>query len=302
MACLLPAAPEAPRYLPMRRCTGTTRPGTATRHASSSEVAALANRPGVQVLGKRLARLVVFGQPVTGPGRKQGIGQGAHLLFQVQVRPCHGCCSSPGRIREKEPDEAACMCGRFTLRSSPQAVAEAFGLPEAPDLLPRFNIAPGQPVAVVRQKPQAEGRELALLRWGLIPVWADDPSIGNRLANARSETVATKPSFRRAFRSRGCLVVADGFYEWQRTNGRKQPYIVGLQNDRPFGLAGLWERWEKVGEPVESCTILTTDANELMQPIHERMPVIFPPDQYGLWLDPRSEDAVKLAKLLRPFP
>ena len=121
------------------------------------------------------------------------------------------------------------MCGRFTLRSSPQAVAEAFALPEAPDLFPRFNIAPGQPVAVVRQEPRAEGRELALLRWGLIPAWADDPSIGNRLANARSETAAIKPSFRRAFRSRRCLVVADGFYEWQKTNGRKQPYFIGLQ-------------------------------------------------------------------------
>lgn len=192
------------------------------------------------------------------------------------------------------------MCGRFTLRSSPQAVAEAFGLAEVPDLLPRSNIAPGQTVAIVRQQPQAEGRELAYLRWGLIPAWADDPSIGDRMANARSETAATKPSFRRAFRSRRCLVVADGFYEWQRTNGRKQPYFVGLQNDRPFGLAGLWERWEKGGEPVESCTILTTDANDLMHPIHERMPVIIPPEQYDLWLDARCQDTEKLAKLLRP--
>ena len=182
------------------------------------------------------------------------------------------------------------MCGRFTLRSSPQAVAEAFGLAAALDLLPRFNIAPGQPVAVVRHEPRAEGRELALLRWGLIPAWADDPSIGYRLADARSETAATKPSFRRAFRSRRCLVVADGFYEWQPANGRKQPFFVGLQGDRPFGLAGLWERWEKGGEPVESCTILTTDANELMQPTHERMPVIIPPEKYRLWLDPRCQD------------
>jgi putative SOS response-associated peptidase YedK len=150
------------------------------------------------------------------------------------------------------------MCGRFTLRSSPQAVAEAFGLPEIPELLPRFNIAPGQPVAVVRQEPRAEGRQLVLLRWGLIPAWADDPSIGDRLANARSETAATKPSFRRAFRSRRCLVVADGFYEWRRANGRKQPSFVGLPSDRPFGLAGRWERWEKHGEPVESCTILSS--------------------------------------------
>jgi putative SOS response-associated peptidase YedK len=194
------------------------------------------------------------------------------------------------------------MCGRFTLRSTGESVAEAFGLPEAPDLFPRFNIAPGQPVAVVRQMPQAQDRRLAYLRWGFIPAWSDDPSIGDRLANARSETAATKPSFRRAFRSRRCLVVADGFYEWQKINGRKQPYFVGLQGDRPFGLAGLWERWEKGGEPVESCTILTTDANELMQPIHERMPVIIPPEQYGLWLDPRCQDSEKLAKLLRPYP
>ena len=194
------------------------------------------------------------------------------------------------------------MCGRFTLRSSGEAVAEAFGLPEVPDLWPRFNIAPGQPVAGVWQQPRVEGREFALLLWGLIAAWADDPSIGNRLANARSETAATKPSFRRAFRSRRCLVVADGFYEWQKINGRKQPFFVGLRGDRPFGLAGLWERWDKHGEPVESCTILTTDANELMRPIHERMPVIVQPEQYGLWLDPRSQDTEKLVELLRPYP
>ena len=147
------------------------------------------------------------------------------------------------------------MCGRFTLRSSGESVAEAFGLPEAPDLFPRFNIAPGQPVAVVRQMPQAQDRQLAYLRWGLIPAWVDDPSIGDRLANARSETAATKPSFRRAFRSRRCLVVADGFYEWQKINGRKQPYFVGLQSDRLFGLAGLWERWEKHGEPIRAAEL-----------------------------------------------
>src|SRR5262249_14984175 len=135
----------------------------------------------------------------------------------------HGCCSSPGRIREKEPDEVACMCGRFTLRSSPQAVAEAFALPDVPELFPRFNIAPGQPVAVVRQKPRAEGRELAHLRWGLIPAWADDPSIGDCLANARPETAVTKPSFRKAFRSRRCLVVADGFPSGRRSTDASSP-------------------------------------------------------------------------------
>jgi putative SOS response-associated peptidase YedK len=146
------------------------------------------------------------------------------------------------------------------------------------------------------------GVPLAYLRWGLIHAWAGDPSIGDRLANARSEAAATKPSFRRGFRSRRCLVVADGFYEWRRASGRKQSYFVGLPSDRPFGLAGLWERWEKHGGPVESCTILTTEANELMRPIHERMPVIVPPDHYGLWLDPRCQDAEKLAELLRPYP
>jgi tetratricopeptide (TPR) repeat protein len=134
-------------------------------------------------------------------------------------------------------------------------------------------------VAVVRQPAVSKARELALLRWGLIPAWADDPSVGDHLANARSETAATKPSFRRALRSRRCLVVADGFYEWRRADGRKQPYFVGLKNDRPFGLAGLWERWEKHGEPVESCTILTTGANELMRAltgIEEILKVIRP--------------------------
>jgi putative SOS response-associated peptidase YedK len=193
------------------------------------------------------------------------------------------------------------MCGRFTRRSSPIAVAHEFDLFDVPDLSPSFNVAPGQAVAVVRQEPEVKGRELAFLRWGLIPAWADDPSIGDRMANARSETAATKPSFRRAFRSRRCLVVADGFYEWQRTNGRKQPYFIGLKNDRPFGMAGLWERWEKGGEPVESCTILTTEANDLMKPIHERMPVIIPPDQYETWLNPRCQDTEKLAKLLRAY-
>lgn len=193
------------------------------------------------------------------------------------------------------------MCGRFTLRSSPKVIAETFGLSEPPHLQPHFNIAPSQSVAVVRQQPETHQRELALLHWGLIPFWTDDPSIGNRMANARSETAAKKPSFRRAFRLRRCLVVADGFYEWQKTDGKKQPYYVRLQNDRPFGMAGLWERWDKQGEPIESCTILTTDANELMMPIHERMPVIIPPDQFDLWLDPTVHDEKKLSGMLRPF-
>jgi putative SOS response-associated peptidase YedK len=194
------------------------------------------------------------------------------------------------------------MCGRFTLHSSGEVVAEAFGLPDVPLLQPRFNITPSQPVAVVRSGTGLAGRELVFLRWGLIPAWADGPSIGDRMANARSETVATKPSFRQSFRSRRCLIVSDGFYEWQKVNGRKQPYHIRLPDERPFGLAGLWERWDKGDNPVESCTILTTEANELMQPIHDRMPVILPPEEYSLWLDPRCGDTERLAKLLLPYP
>jgi putative SOS response-associated peptidase YedK len=194
------------------------------------------------------------------------------------------------------------MCGRFTLRSSPKTVADAFGVPEEPTLFPRYNICPRQSVAVVRQKPQGDGRELAMVRWGLIPSWADDPKIGDRLINARSETAASKPSFRHAFRSRRCLIVADGFYEWQKLEGRKQPYLFALDGDRPFGMAGMWERWDKQGEAIETCTILTTSANQTVQPFHERMPVILPPESYDAWLDPRSQDTAKLADLLRPFP
>lgn len=137
------------------------------------------------------------------------------------------------------------MCGRFTLRAPAATVAKEFGLLDVPELSPHFNISPSQSVAIVRQKPEAKGRELAFVHWGLIPSWAEDPKIGNRMANARSETAATKPSFRSAFKSRRCLIIADGFYEWQKTVGGKQPYLISMKDGRPFGMAGLWERWEK---------------------------------------------------------
>ncbi|MEI7781236.1 MAG: SOS response-associated peptidase [Planctomycetota bacterium] len=193
------------------------------------------------------------------------------------------------------------MCGRFTLHSRAEVIAEQFGVPEPARLPERFNIAPAQQVLAVRLNAETRRRELVALHWGLIPFWADDPSIGNRMTNARSETVAEKPSFRRAFKSQRCLLVADGFYEWQETNGKKQPYHVRRKDGRPFGLAGLWERWDKQGGPIESCTILTTDANEIMSAIHERMPVIIPPEKYPLWLDPAPPEGKKLAGLLRPF-
>ena len=193
------------------------------------------------------------------------------------------------------------MCGRYTLHSRPDAISAAFGVPEFSQTRLRFNIAPSQLVAAVRQKPGTHKRELVTLKWGLVPVWAKDASIGNRLANARAETVSEKPSFRHAFKSQRCLVVADGFYEWQQTDGRKQPYYVTLKDGGPFGMAGLWERWGKGETAIESCTIITTDANSLMQPIHDRMPVIVPPEKYRQWLDQAEHDQHVLSGILRPY-
>jgi len=182
------------------------------------------------------------------------------------------------------------------------AIAEEFDLPEVRPLHPRFNIAPNQPVAVVRFDPSEGSRRLDFLTWGLVPSWADDPSIGDRMINARAETVADKPAFRHPFRTRRCLVVADGFYEWQRQDGWKRPFFVHRRDDRPFAFAGLWDHWKKGDEPICSCTLLTTDANEVLAPIHDRMPVIVPRSAYDLWLDPGIHDPKKLESLLVPFP
>jgi len=193
------------------------------------------------------------------------------------------------------------MCGRFTLRAPSAAVAKEFGLFDLPELAPHFNIAPGQSVAIVRQNAAAKKREFVQVHWGLIPSWASDPKIGDRMANARSETAAMKPSFRSAFKSRRCLIVADGFYEWQKTEGKKQPHFIGMKDSRPFGIAGLWERWEKGEAPVESCAILTTGVNALMEPIHERMPVILSHKQFDQWLNPDFKDADTLMGMMQPY-
>jgi putative SOS response-associated peptidase YedK len=197
------------------------------------------------------------------------------------------------------------MCGRFTLRVPASVVAEQFALFEVPPFTARFNIAPSQPVPVIRLVPDesAPQRQLVWLRWGLIPSWAKDKTIGNRLINARAETVAEKPSFRAALRRRRCLVAADGFYEWQREGKRKQPYYIRLRDDRPFAFAGLWEAWEGAdATAVESCTLLTTSANELMRPIHDRMPVILAADAYGPWLDAALQKPEQVLPLLQPYP
>jgi putative SOS response-associated peptidase YedK len=195
------------------------------------------------------------------------------------------------------------MCGRFTLTDPDADLAVQFNLPEIPDMEPRYNIAPTQSVAAVRVKANSQTRELVLLRWGLIPFWAKDPQIGARMINARSKTAAEKPAFRVAFRQRRCLVVADGFYEWQKQNGGKQPFYIHLRDRQPFAFAGLWEFWKGPDDTaVESCTLLTTTPNDLLRPVHNRMPVILHPKDYERWLDPELQQAEVLKTLLQPYP
>jgi putative SOS response-associated peptidase YedK len=194
------------------------------------------------------------------------------------------------------------MCGRYTLTIPVGTLAEEFGvMGPLPELPPSYNVAPTQEVAAVL----ADGgeRRLEMLRWGLIPPWADDPGIGSRMINARSETVPEKPSFRRAFKERRCLVLADGFYEWKRTdNNGKQPYYIRMKGGGPFAFAGLWGDWHGGREEIRSCTILTTEANDLVSEIHHRMPVVLAPEDQGLWLDPDVRETDPLLPLLVPYP
>ena len=193
------------------------------------------------------------------------------------------------------------MCGRFTLRTKAEEIVLHFMLADMPILKPRYNIAPTQNVATIRFDLQRGSRQLSLLRWGLIPSWADNPAIGNRLINARSESVAIKPAFRQAFQKGRCLVVADGFFEWKKTGVTKQPYYIRLNDDKPFAFAGLSEHWHRGDQIIDSCTIITTEANKLMADIHDRMPAILSPDDYDLWLEPDFHGQGKLLKMLRPY-
>ena len=220
------------------------------------------------------------------------------------------------------------MCGRYALYSSKKAIASAFNLSKEPDPTPRYNVAPSQPVSAVTQVADSDDssgnssdnssgsvpdsvpdseRVYRVFQWGLIPSWAKDPAIGNRMINARAETAAEKPSFRSAFKRRRCLVIADGFYEWKKAapkaaKGKKQPYFIQLADQSILGMAGLWERWQSAdGSYIESCTILTTEPNSLMQTIHNRMPVILHPQDYDQWLDPTEQNRERLQPLLRPF-
>ena len=194
------------------------------------------------------------------------------------------------------------MCGRFVLISSVADLQRALQATQlVMDLHPSFNVAPRQDVlAVVRD---GDDRRMTWLRWGLIPFWAKDPTIGERLINARAESVSSKPAFRAAFRRRRCLIAADGFYEWQRRGEQKTPMYIHLKSVQPFAFAGLHETWTSPsGERIESCAIITTSPNELVAPIHDRMPVILLPQEHSLWLDPSVQDAAVLQPLLRPYP
>jgi putative SOS response-associated peptidase YedK len=193
------------------------------------------------------------------------------------------------------------MCGRFVLFSSLEEIREAFAVQQVRyQLEPSYNVAPTQSVAVVVQR---EGvNTLERMRWGLIPAWAKDPAIGSRMINARAETVGEKPSFKRPLKDRRCLVVANGFYEWQKTGQAKIPMFIRLKSGQPFGFAGLYDVWTSPeGEAVASCTIITTSANDLMQPIHDRMPVILPRSQESTWLNPAIQSAADVLPLLVPY-
>jgi putative SOS response-associated peptidase YedK len=195
------------------------------------------------------------------------------------------------------------MCGRYRLTAKERYIRDHFGLESDVSWAPRWNIAPAQPVAVIRQNPKEPKRTFGLVRWGLIPYWAKDASIGFKTINAMSETAAEKPAFRDAMSRRRCLIPADGFYEWLRVGVKeKQPYSFGMMDDSVFAFAGLWERWQdQAGEALETCTILTTKPNSLVADVHDRMPLILRQEDYDLWLDPGVTNVALVAECLKPF-
>lgn len=190
------------------------------------------------------------------------------------------------------------MCGRFVLKAPPAELASYFDLNECADFGPRYNIPPGTDIPVIRQSPEGQ-RVLHLLRWGLVPHWAKDPGIGAKLNNARGETVAEKPSFRDAFKRRRCLVPASGFYEWKTEGKLKQPYFISLKSGEPMAMGGLWESWKAPdGSVLRTVCVITTGPNAVMEPIHDRMPVIIPRENWQAWL---SAPADEISQLIHPY-
>ena len=191
------------------------------------------------------------------------------------------------------------MCARFQF-AAPEDWVEEFGLTDAPEVAPRYNIAPTQDVLAVRRRSTGD-RQARLFRWGLVPHWAEDPAVGNRLINARAESVATRPAFRDPFLQRRCLVPAQGFYEWKKFGRAREPWLIRLKGGATFAFAGLWDRWSRgEGNAIESCALITTSANALVAPVHGRMPVLLDRGAYERWLDPRASEA-DLRALLAPF-
>jgi putative SOS response-associated peptidase YedK len=195
------------------------------------------------------------------------------------------------------------MCGRYRLSRRKQIIEEHFdSISGEEDWNPRYNIAPTQPIPIIRQHPKEPRRELSLVRWGLIPSWAKDASGSAQMINVRSETAATRPVFRDALASRRCLVPADGFYEWKRTGKAKQPYCFEVNDGELFAFAGIWERWKDPrGQWIKSCSILTTTPNAVTSAVHDRMPVILDPADYDLWLDPGMKNVDALSEMLKPY-
>jgi putative SOS response-associated peptidase YedK len=199
------------------------------------------------------------------------------------------------------------MCGRYTLHTRLNRLLQQFavearegGITPLFDYKPRYNIAPTQQVPIIRQ---VDGqREVSTVRWGLVPPWADPEKPLPMMNNARSEEVTEKPTFKSIIKNKRCLIIADGFFEWEKIGKLKQPHYFGLRGYEPFAFAGLWQTWHKGDKPVDSCTIMTTSANELVGEIHDRMPVILSPDDYDLWLDPEMQEPAKLTRLYKPFP
>jgi len=194
------------------------------------------------------------------------------------------------------------MCGRYRLSRRKQILEEHFdSVSELEEWNPRYNIAPTQPVPVIRQNPKESIRELSLCQWGLVPRWAKDPSAAAKMINARSETASTKPAFSDTLKYRRCLVLADGYYEWEKTGKVKQPYCFEINDGELFAFAGIWDRWRDAsGKPLETCSILTTISNAVASAVHDRMPVILNPDSYDLWLDPGMKDIATVSELLSP--
>jgi putative SOS response-associated peptidase YedK len=193
------------------------------------------------------------------------------------------------------------MCGRYARYTPAEIYARLFDTESCPDIEARYNVAPAQQVLAARNAAGG-GRELVMLRWGLIPFWARERNLGYSTINARAETVATRPAYRSALRLRRCLIAADGFYEWRTLGKGKQPYFIRMKGGEPFAFAGLWERWEGEGDVIESCAIIVTAANDVVAPIHDRMPVILVPGDYDRWLDPGQKDPAQLQPLLGPYP